>query len=72
MGPNNVHLRLSDLDAAIADESSHGITLRVRRGVEPEEAVEAVEELGAMSGVRSREAGIPNEKEYVVNLDLKY
>lgn len=71
MGPNNVHLRLAELDAAATDESSQDITLLVRRGLEPEDAVEAIQELGAMSGVRSREAGIPNEKKYVVNVIVR-
>ena len=70
MGSNDVHLRLSGIDASINDERSQAITLLVRRGLEPEEEVEAIENLGAMSGQRSREAGIPNEKEYVVNVPV--
>ncbi len=71
MGPNNVHLRISGIDAEATDEGSQDITLLIRRGLEPEEAVEAIEELGAMSGVRSREAGIPNEKKYVVHVMVR-
>ncbi len=71
MGPNNVHLRLGELEAEAVDEGSQDITLLVRLGLEPEEAVEAIEELGVMSGVRSREAGIPNEKKYVVHVMVR-
>ena len=71
MGPNNVHLRLGEFDAEANDEGYQDITLLVRRGLEPEEAVEAIEELGVMSGVRSREAGIPNEKKYVVHVMVR-
>jgi len=72
MGPNSVHLRLGELDAATAEDYSHQISLLIRRGLEAEEEVEAIEELGAMSGVRSREAGIPNEREFVVNVPVNH
>lgn len=72
MGSNDVHLRLSGFDASINDERSQAITLLVRRGLEPEEEVEAIEDMGAMSGRRSREAGIPNEKEYIVNVPVRH
>lgn len=72
MSSNDVHVRLSDVDASINDESSQAITLLVRRGLEAEEEVEAVENLGAMSGQRGREAGIPNEQEYVVNVPVRH
>ena len=71
MGPNDIHLRLSEVDAAVTEDRSQAITLLVRRGLEPEPEVEAVDELGAMSGVRSREAGIPNEKKYVVHVMVR-
>ncbi len=71
MGPNNVHLRLSGVDVD-AEDRYQDITLLVRRGLEAEEEVEAIEALGNMSGVRSREAGIPNEKEYVVNVPVNH
>ena len=71
MGPNDVHVRLSDIGSSFADERSQKITLLVRRGLEAEEEVEEIEGFGSMSGVRRREAGIPNEKEYVVNVPVK-
>ncbi len=71
MGANGIHVRLSGVDAAVAEEYTQPITLLVRRGLEAEEEVEASEEnFGVMSGMRLREAGIPNEKEYVVNVPV--
>jgi copper(I)-binding protein len=72
MQPGGFHVHLSEIDATMFDEDSYDITLLVRRGLEPMEEVEAVQELGAMSGVRSREAGIPNEQEFVVNSPVKH
>ncbi len=72
MQPGGFHVHLSEVDASMFDEGSLDITLLLRRGLEPMEEVEAVEELGAMSGVRSREAGIPNEQEFVVNFPVKH
>ena len=72
MQPGGFHVHLSEIDASMFDEGSFEITLLLRRGLEAMEEVEAVEELGAMSGVRSREAGIPNEQEFVVNVPVKH
>ncbi len=72
MGPDTVYMHLSDLQTSSIEDHSQQITLLVRRGLEAEEEVEAQDGFGGLSGARQREAGIPNEKEYVVNVDLKY
>jgi copper(I)-binding protein len=72
MGPDSVYMHLSDLQASDGEEPSQQITLLVRRGLEADEEIEATTGFGGLSGSRTREAGIPNEKEYVVNVPVKY
>jgi len=71
MSPDGVHLRLRDV-ATITENESQQITLLVRRGLEADEEIEGTTGFGGLSGSRTREAGIPNEKEYVVNVPVKY
>ncbi len=71
MAPGGFHVHLSEIDASSSNEESYKITLLVRRGLEPMEAIEGSEEnFGAMSGARSRGAGIPNEQEFVINVPV--
>ncbi|MDG2091397.1 MAG: copper chaperone PCu(A)C [Gammaproteobacteria bacterium] len=71
MQPDGYHVHLDEIDTSDADEGFYAVTLLVRRGLEAMEEVEAIENLGAMSGQRGREAGIPNEQEFVVNVPIR-
>ncbi len=69
MSPNDVHLQLHDVDSSNADEHFQELTLLVRRGLEPLEEVEE-QRRDANNGQRGREAGVPNEHRFVVNVPL--
>ncbi|MBN4053642.1 copper chaperone PCu(A)C [Haliea sp. AH-315-K21] len=73
MAPSSMYFQLSDLGDSLIVGETHEITLLIRRG---REAGEMVEETtrgagGAFSGGRLRDAGIINEKEYVVKVPVR-
>lgn len=72
MGPGGLHMQLNDIDSELATGDSYEFKLKVRRGREAMEAVEAIEVQGLFSGTRSRKAGIPNEDEYAVRVSVKH
>jgi copper(I)-binding protein len=72
MQPGDYHVHLDEIDSEVVDEDTYAVTLLVRRGLEAMEEVEGSAGFGAMSGVRVREAGIPNEQEFVVNVPVRH
>ncbi len=69
MSPDDVHIQLNDVDSSSAEEHFQELTLLVRRGLEPLEEVEA-QRRDANNGQRAREAGVPNEHRFVVNVPI--
>jgi len=70
MSANDVHFQLSGVDSANLEGHFQELTLLVRRGLEPLEEVEA-QRRDANNGQRGRDAGVPNEHKYVVNVPLR-
>ena len=70
MSANDVHFQLSGVDFANLGGHFQELTLLVRRGLEPLEKVEA-QRGDAVGGQRGRDAGVPNEHKYVVNVPLR-
>ncbi len=57
-------------------ESSHSMVdfnVLIRRGLEPLPPVDAIESSGGLfsGGIKAREAGIPNEDEYIFRVDIR-
>jgi copper(I)-binding protein len=69
MEPNGVHLKINDVEASSANEHFQELTLLVRRGLEPLDEVDE-QRRDANNGQRGREAGVPNEHRFVVNVPL--
>ncbi len=70
MQADGYHMHLASVDAEVSAGSNYEITLQVRRGLEAEEEVEA-SRANATSGMRGREAGIPNEHDIVVRVPVR-
>ncbi|MFL2840421.1 MAG: copper chaperone PCu(A)C [Pseudohongiellaceae bacterium] len=72
MEPGGYHLHLSEINLPDSDLEAYEITLLVRRGLEAMEEVEgSTDNFGAMSGVRIRDAGIPNHQEFIINVPIR-
>lgn len=69
----NIPVMLNGVDSSVFDDSTYDLNFFVRRGLEAMEPVEAIEGTqGAFSGgIKAREAGIPNEDEYIVNFAIR-
>jgi len=73
MDARGMHIQLSNVSESVMAGETQEVTLLIRRGREAMEAVEAQEGgfAGAFSGPKIREAGIPNEQDYVVRVPVK-
>ena len=73
MSPEGMHIQLSGLSEELMAGEQEDVTLLIRRGREAMEALEAQEGgfAGAFSGEKIRDAGIPNEKDYVVRVPVR-
>ena len=73
MRPGGMHMQFNNPDAELSAGEPLELTLLIRRGREAMEAVEGFDasEAGAFSGKKSIEAGIPNEEEYVIKVDVR-
>ena len=74
MRPGGMHIRFEELDPAIAAGETVDLTLKVRRGreaLEPVEAFDPMDNVGALVGRKAVKAGIPNEDEYVIKVDVR-
>lgn len=69
MSDDGVHVVLNGVDASMLADHGLELTLFIRRGLEPEDPVEARE--ATAFGPPAREAGIPNEKEYMVSVEVR-
>ena len=74
MAEAGMHFQLSNVSESVTAGETQDVTLLIRRGREAEEAIEAVEGgfVGAFTGARIRDAGIPNEQDYVVRVPVKH
>lgn len=67
MGPNTAHVELSGVDTSLMAGDSVEVTLLIRRGREAMEPVEAEFDVSTRT---ESEAGIPNEKEFIVTAQV--
>lgn len=71
-----IHMLLSGFDLAESQGDALEFSFLIRRGLEAMEAVDAIAndegQQGAFfGGLRNREAGIPNEDEYILRVDIR-
>lgn len=69
MGVDGYHVHLDEIDDSLANGQSKEVTLLVRRGLEPLEEIEG-QDAFRNAGIRSRDAGIPNEHDIVVHVQV--
>lgn len=74
MAESGIHFQLNNVSDSLMAGETQDVTLLIRRGREAMEAVEAQEGgfAGAFSGAKIRDAGIPNEKDYVVRVPVRH
>ena len=72
----DIHMVLSGVDLADSPGDALEFSLLIRRGLEAMEPVDAIindegQQGAFFGGIKNREAGIPNEDEYVVIVDVR-